>query len=111
MTTHRTRRTTIRLTPRELARIRHNAAATGLPASAYLRAVALDQPIRPRHRYLDRRAIAQTSRVINNLRQLRKLPPDRPADEEVHRELERTHTDLVELLETLLASATPDSPE
>lgn len=109
MTTYRTRRTTLRLTPRELARLRHNAAAVGLPVSAYVRAVALDRPLRPRPRYLDRRAIAQASRLVNNLRQLSRLPAD-PADEDVGSALALALGEVLELLEALLAS-TPGEPE
>lgn len=85
--TRRIRRVTLRLSDDERSGIERRAAAVGRPVATYLREVGLGRRLQARRLYIDQAAIAQLSRIGNNLRQVRRVA-EAAGDGETVREVE-----------------------
>lgn len=63
-------RISVRFAPDELEKVRATAEALGITVSAFIRAAALGDHLRPRPTSVSREAVHQLARVGNNLNQL-----------------------------------------
>jgi hypothetical protein len=93
----------VRVSERERSAISSRAAAVGLAPRAYLRQAGLGHRLVARRRHEDRRALAEVSRVSNNLRQLRRVALE-SGDEEMAFELDRVHEELQELADRIVGT-------
>lgn len=98
--TRRTVHKTFRLTMAELALLRRNAGASGLPVSTYVRRLALGRKVRAKRRHVDCAAIYQLSRLGTNVLQLQRVAQE-SGQAAVDAELEAAIEELRELLDAL----------
>lgn len=107
--TRKTHRITLRLDHHEHQVLVEKASAVGLPLGGYLRELGLGRRLRARRHHLDGRAVAQLSRVGNNLRQLVRVATE-AGDATTKADLEETFEHLQETIAPLLAGFTDDDP-
>lgn len=106
--TTKTLRINVRLAPDEHRVLLEKARAVGLPLGTYLRELALGRRLRARRGHVDGRAIAQLSRVGNNLRQLGRVAAD-AGDTRAQDDLDATFADLQAVIDLFLAATSEDA--
>ena len=107
--TRKTQRITVRLDHHEHQVLVEKASAVGLPLGTYLRELGLRRRLRARRRHLDGKAVAQLSRLGNNLRQLARVATE-AGDATTNAHLEETFEHLQRTMDLLLAGFTEDEP-
>lgn len=107
--TRKTERITVRLQAHEHETLCEKADAVGLPLGTYLRQLGLGRRLRARRDHLDGKAIAQLSRVGNNLRQLERVAAE-TGNAQAEANLQETFVDLQAVIDWLLAATSGEAP-
>jgi hypothetical protein len=107
--TRKTERITVRLHTREHEILGEKASAIGVTLGTYLRELGLGPRLRARPGHLDGEAIAQLSRVGNNLRQLERVAAE-AGNAQVQADLQSTFAELQVVIDGLLAETSQEAP-